>query len=123
MYIDGQIRTFIPHWHPVPINKLYQGHWTKRRALKKESQTIVAYKFAGMPRAEKKRRVHLHVVLGKGHRACDVDAYHKDLLDALVKCKMLIDDSPKWCEIVPIKITRDWDDWGTMIIIEDMIDG
>jgi hypothetical protein len=73
-------------------------------------------KMAGLPRAERPRRVG--AVITKPGRLADVDAYYKSLLDCLVACCLLIDDSPAWCELAPWKIERG--PRQTVVTLEDI---
>lgn len=108
----------IPNWRPNLLNELLAVHWSKAAKRKKASGNIVRCYTAHLPKATVKRRVKLHVVLGKGQRQFDVDAPWKDLLDALVKAGMLVDDSPKWAEIVPVEFSRG--DMAAVITLEDL---
>lgn len=104
-------------WHPTPLNKLL-GHWARSSKLKKLDRGVIAYYFADIPKAAGKRRVSLEIVLGKGQRACDPDAYWKSLLDALVHAGQLVNDSPKWVELAPVKFSRSIA--GATITLEDI---
>jgi hypothetical protein len=46
-------------------------------------------------------------LLGPRQRGADPDAYWKSLLDALVHAGLLVDDSPKWCELGPVRFERE----------------
>ena len=76
-----------------------------------------------VPRAETKRRVTLHIVLDKGERGCDPDAYFKVTGDALKNCGALIGDSRKWVEWVTPRYSREPGKKRTEILLEDIIDG
>ena len=95
----------IPNWHPAPLNKLMRNRWEAAR-LKKADREIIAHYASKSPKANSKRRVSLTITLAKGQRACDPDAYTKSLLDGLVHCGQLVDDSRLWCEIEAIKFER-----------------
>jgi Holliday junction resolvase RusA-like endonuclease len=96
----------IPNWHPTPLNKLINGHWAIAAKRKKADRNLIYCYTRHLPEATKKCRVHVAIILGKGQRACDPDAYWKSLNDALVHAKMLVNDSHKWVELMPIKFTR-----------------
>lgn len=96
----------IPGWHPAPINKLYSGHWAKRKRLKEQDRNIVEHYAQPWPKATSKRRVRVAIVLGPRQRACDPDAYFKSLLDALTHAGMIVDDGPKWVELAPVEFRR-----------------
>lgn len=108
----------IPNWHPAPVNRLYSGHWAKRKRLKEKDADIVAHYAQPWPKATSKRRVKVAIVLGPRQRACDSDAYFKSLLDALKHAGMIVDDSPKWVELAPVEFTRG--DRATEIWLEDI---
>ncbi len=96
----------IPDWAPTPVNKLYDHHWASRRKHKKSDAEIVAYYARNVPKASQKRAVSLHVVFPPGKRMPDVDAYAKSLLDSLVHCKLLVNDSSAWCVLNPVAYSR-----------------
>ena len=116
---------WIPGWHPTPKNKLIAGvnPFVAARMKKADQQTVdIAVKVSGVQPAAGKRRVDLHLSFPKGQRSCDKDAYWKSCLDALVKAKMLVNDSARWCEpglVNYYKAHSDSDVWGTMILLED----
>lgn len=109
----------IPDWHPTPLNKLMTTHWAKAGRMKKVDRGMVAAYFCSTPKAIKPRQMDLHIYLAKGQRACDPDAYLKSLLDALVHCGALKDDSAKWCRIGAIEFTRA-DSPATRIVLTDL---
>jgi len=61
---------------------------------------------AKVPKAAGKRRVEIVIVLGKGQRAGDPDAYNKSLLDALVRLGYLKDDNRQWLQLESVKFSR-----------------
>lgn len=120
----GEYVITIPDWNPVPLNKL-MGSWYKRNRLKqadyrmiwaytsgKDGQSIVPYK-------QVKRSVELIITLEPGQRAPDVDSLFKVTLDGLVKAYSLWDDSPKWCELLPVKFERA-ERKATRIVLRDL---
>ena len=80
--------------------------WAEANKLKKRDKVEVKYASNHIPKAEKKRRVELIIELSKGQRACDPDAYFKSLGDALVNAGLLVNDSHKWVEWMPVKFVR-----------------
>jgi Holliday junction resolvase RusA-like endonuclease len=110
----------IPRWHPAPLNKLMKGHWSNGHHLKKVDRAMVAAYASGVPKAEGRRRVSLHIILDKGQRACDPDSYQKSLNDALVHAGMLVDDNRQHVELAPVTFSRDPAAWGTRIMLEDL---
>lgn len=72
-------------------------HWSTANRLKKRDAMIIAACSSHVPKAETKRHVSLHVILGRYARARDNDNWWKVLLDCMVKCRILVDDSPRWC--------------------------
>ena len=100
------------------------GNWRKSNAAKaKDRGMIWAYTkpphCETIPYGQHKRSVEMTITLGKGDRACDVDAYWKTVLDALVHAYALWNDSHKWCEIHPIKFERG-EKLATRIVLRDV---
>jgi hypothetical protein len=115
-------RITIPKWRPTRDNQLSGGsHWAKKNRLKKTDKDFVAtYAMRlGIPPATGKRRVSLEITLSGRQKETDPWAYCKSLLDALVACRMLVDDSARFVEFVPATYTRG-DDGGTVIVLEDL---
>jgi hypothetical protein len=110
----------IHRWHPAPLNKLMEGHWSNGHRLKKTDRAMVAAYAGGIPKAGGRHRVSLHIILDKGQRAAPPDAYQKSCLDALVHAGMLIDDNRQHCELAPVTFSRDWKNWGTHITLLDL---
>lgn len=112
----------IPQWHPATNNQLLEGRWQAAK-YKRSDRSVVAYysKKSKCPKAEGKRLVGLFIMLKKGQRGADVDAYHKSLLDALVKAEMLVDDNSNWAELSPVEFERGTESvWGTRITLTDI---
>lgn len=111
----------IPGWHPAPLNRLMHGHWSNGARLKKSDreQISMACRVGGVPAAEGRRAVALLLVLGKGQRACDPDAYSKSLLDGLVQAGALRDDNRNWVEWRPVQFARG-DVKEAIITLEDV---
>lgn len=101
------MRIFIENFHPMTLNQLMKIHWGSRTKHKQSDYAMIAAYSRHIPKATQKRRVEMTIQLSPRQRASDVDAWWKVCLDGLVKCGMLVDDSPKWCEIMPVIITRD----------------
>lgn len=108
----------IPNWHPTPLNKLINAHWTVASKRKKADSRLIATYMHHLPPATKKRRVTLTIVLGKNQRACDPDSYQKSIGDALVHSGQLKNDSHLWVEWAPVRFERG--DMATIIQLEDM---
>lgn len=96
----------VPYWMPTPINKLYDRHWIDRRRHKQSDAELVAHYGRSVPKATGKRSVALHVVFPPKKRMPDVDALGKSLLDALVGCGILKNDSAPWCRLEPVAYSR-----------------
>lgn len=96
---------YIENWHPCTLNKLLSSHWATRTARKMRDYKMIEHYAGNIKIAQKKRRVELEIGVKAGKTA-DVDAYDKVVLDALVKCMALKDDSPEWCEKAPTTFTR-----------------
>jgi hypothetical protein len=110
----------IPRWHPAPLNKLMKGHWSNGHQLKKVDRAMVAAYASRLPKAKGKRLVSLHIILHKGQRAPDPDAFFKSLCDALVHAGALVDDNRQHVELAPVTFSRDPEGWGTRITLEEM---
>lgn len=110
---------FIPDWRPTPLNKL-RGHWSVIHKAKKADKEIIAAMCRSVPKATKKRKISLYIDLDKHQKRFDVDAPWKSLLDALVACKALVDDSTKWAETGGIEYGRNYETPGTWILWQDL---
>ncbi len=88
----------IPGWMPARLNQILGGHFAKGHRLKKHDKEVIALAVAlcGVPAATTRRKVSLLVVLEKGKRSPDPDAFDKSLRDALVACGALKNDSAAW---------------------------
>jgi hypothetical protein len=119
--IPGCYRITIPGWHPAPLNRLMKCHFgtAARRKRLDRGMISAARSLADVPDATGPRRVRLAITLGKGQRACDSDAYWKSLLDALVHCRLLIDDNRQNCILEPVEFVRGKDP-ETTIELEDI---
>ena len=96
-------RIFIPNWRPVLDNVLTRGNRFGVNKLKQaDRKMIAAYAAAdGTPKATGKRLVTLEITLTGRQQEADPMAYCKSLLDGLVKCGLLIDDTAEFCEWEP----------------------
>jgi hypothetical protein len=93
----------------------------KIRLKKADRHMIAGYTMAArIPRAEGKRRLSLHIILGKGQRGADADAYFKSLFDACKHAGLILDDSNRYVELAPVTFARDWHNWGTVITLLDL---
>jgi len=110
----------IPNWHPAKINEWEGRHWSVKNRLKKRDKSIVwgAMLENKIPKATCKRRVELTIGLGYRQRGGDPDSYNKSLLDALVVCGLLVNDSKEWVEIAPVKYERG--EFFTRITLTDL---
>ncbi len=109
---DGQYGTWfvhIPNWHPTRLNQLLNSHWAVAARYKRHDADIIAASVlgAGVPKADRsRRRVSVEIVLGPRQRGGDPDCYWKSLLDGLVKCGLLKDDSKEWLECGEVIFSR-----------------
>jgi hypothetical protein len=110
----------IPHWHPVRLNKLLNSHWASANRMKQsDAQMIGVYCYQSkVPKATDKRKVGIEIVLGKGQRGGDPDAYFKVVCDALVRLGYLKDDNRQWLDLEPVKYSRG--NKATIITIADI---
>ena len=111
----------IPGWLPARLNELLGGHWGKSHRLKKaDAEIVYVYAYnSRIPHATGRRFVRLHFVLGKYTKQGDADGWQKSILDALVRCGLLLDDSPRWCEWSTPTFERG-DESATVITLEDV---
>lgn len=99
----------IPNYHFPLINTLLSRTPKARGRLKNEASAMLkAYAHqCGAKKATGKRRVSLLMQgWARGGRMCDPDAPLKVALDALVRCELLVDDSPGYCQIATPVIIR-----------------
>ena len=111
----------IPCWHPARFNQM-TGHWANAYRRKNVDKQMIAAYAACLPKAQGKRRVSLHIILDKGQRGGDPDAYTKSLNDALVCAKLLVNDNRQYVENAPTTYSRNPHGWGTRITLEEIED-
>ncbi len=95
----------IPKYLPLSANELMRVHWSKRaKAVNDCAELVGAYStIAQVPKATGRRRFTLKLILGPKNRRRDDDSSFKVCLDACVRCRLLVDDSPTWCELIPLQ--------------------
>lgn len=116
-------RIEIPMWHPARLNAVVDRGWRKGWRLKKRDREMIAAHLPlfGVPPATGRRKVSLAIVLAKGQRAPDVDAFWKSTLDGLVKAGALVDDNRIGCQMGDVVFARSCDRrFSTTIILEDV---
>lgn len=114
---------FIPNWHPARTNALLSAHWAAAQRMKDSDFNMVnGYRLRyGLPKAEGKRRVTLHIIRKPRQAGADPDAYWKSLLDALKRAGLLVDDNRQHVELMPVTYSdKTTANWGTRITLEDM---
>jgi Holliday junction resolvase RusA-like endonuclease len=107
--VPALIQSFDIPVHTTLLNVLLKANRYRARRLKLKDETAVSVcaRSADITRAEVPRRVSLHITLGKRQRRPpDRDAWWKSLLDALVACGLLVDDSPRWCDTGTVTYDR-----------------
>jgi Holliday junction resolvase RusA-like endonuclease len=87
----------IPTYKPPSLNEFLGKHWSVGYKLKNDCKWLVMYYSKDLEKATDKRRVDMHIVLGKGARKLDADNAWKIILDSLRHAGMLVDDSPEYC--------------------------
>jgi hypothetical protein len=111
----------IPRWRPALLNELMRSVKGKIRLKKRDCEMIWGCALEQkIPKATGKRRVSLHVKLGKGRREFDDDAWQKSTLDAMKQAGLIVDDSSRYVETGPVTFSRDRQGWGTRITLEDL---
>lgn len=108
----------IPNHHPAALNQYIGKHWAIGAKLKKLDKEMILGYCQHVPKATTKRRVDFTIILGKGQKSRDPDAYQKSLGDALVNAGMLVDDSAKWIEWGNVEYIRGIK--ATLIKLTDM---
>lgn len=113
----------IDRWHPAAANQYMWKHWRVASRMKKADCRLVEIEAIaqGVPKAEGRRRVDIHIVLKKGQRERDPDAFWKSLNDALKKAGLLTDDNRKGVELGSYTCSRTRDDshW-TVVTLTDV---
>lgn len=96
----SQYEIVIPNWIPARLNQL-MGNRKRAGALKKRDKLKIAIeqRFRPIPEATGRRRVTIEITYAKGDRQADPDAYQKSVHDALVKAKLLKNDTNRWVEM------------------------
>jgi len=105
-------------WHPAALNQYIGKKWYVGHKLKKLDKYMIRAHTLNLPKAKTKRRVDLHIMLGKGQKKRDPDAYWKSLLDALVHAKMLTDDNHAGVELGAVSYSRG--KMATLIVLTDL---
>ena len=119
--MDGEFvihTVIIPQWHPATVNKLLSNRWAAHK-LKKSDKQIISHYFGAIPKADGKRSLQLEIILQRGKRGADPDAYFKSLCDGLVNAGMLTDDNRQGVELLPVEFSRDDIHWGSRITLTD----
>jgi len=118
----GRFVMTIEKYQPVMLNQMMGKHPMKIHRLKQIDKDTIAAEAVRqqIPKAYYKRRVLLRVILSPSQkRMPDPDAFDKSLLDALVSCGLLVDDSKKWLEMPEPEYERGKDK-ATIITLEDI---
>jgi Holliday junction resolvase RusA-like endonuclease len=110
--------------HPPRLNQLMGCHWAtahKRKMAYYRLLGTAAKAVAQVPEAKTKRRVSLEVILGYRQKGADPDSFLKVVLDALVWCGVLKDDSKEWVEIGSVSYRRG-PRAAMVVVLEDVED-
>lgn len=122
--MDKQWSFVIPRWLPVSLNKLLRLHWAARSRYQREAAEIIGLYgrvLDKVPEATQKRRVSLRLILPPGRPFLDTDNVWKQTLDALVKARLLVDDSPEWFVMGVCTEERGTkSSFGTIVTLEDI---
>lgn len=119
--LDGPWSILIIDWHPTLCNAL-MGDWREAHERKKRDADMLGIHIFlfRVPSATRRRRVTLTLTYRVGQTHCDPDAPFKSLLDGLTRRGMLVDDSPKWLELMPLRYGTPGSRRETLIEIEDI---
>lgn len=113
-------RVEIPDWHPARLNQLLRNRWVRRDLRQLDDDMVAAYcRLAEVTRATLRRRVSLEITLTPRQRGADPDCWWKSVLDALVNCGAIRDDSVRWVELGAV-VVRKGKRRQTIILIEDV---
>lgn len=117
----GVYTLVIPDWRPTTLNVLMRMHWGKaNRAKQSDAGMLATYaRLHEVPPATGRRRVSVRTVLTGRQKPTDPDALWKVLLDGLVKCRQLVDDTAALVELGPVTSERG-DRTATVITLEDL---
>ena len=111
----------IPKWRPTRLNEILRMGPFTRSKRKKSDAGLIAHYSRGVTRAIGKRRVSLTIVLKPRGQEGDDDGLWKFLLDGLVKCGALLEDSRQFVEMGGIEYQRGTEKtWGTTVTLEDV---
>lgn len=91
----------IKGWIPASDNKLAgRAHWAKKRDIKDADYRALysAAMLSGMPAADGRRKVAIHVVYPEGRRRFDHSNLKKSCFDGMKRAGIIKDDSPTWLE-------------------------
>ncbi len=110
---------FLPGYLPERQNVLMRCHWSKRVKLVKECNDLVMAYSRDLTCATFKRRVTVTLTLAGRRKERDPDSSHKLILDGLRAARLIVDDSPRWCELMPLVQVRG-DGIATTVELEDI---
>lgn len=112
---DGPSREWgfvVPDWTPPSLNHVMGWHWKRKEVFKASVANLLAVyaRMAGVPLTTPEyrpvRRVHFLCVYAGGVRLPDPDNLYKLTLDAMTRCRIIVDDGPEWCEVTPPSLQR-----------------
>jgi hypothetical protein len=106
---------------PPSLNVLTRGRLRSRMRQSASWGTAVAVlaREAAIPHAAGRRRVSLLLTYPPARRRHDPDAFWKAVLDGLVCCGLLVNDSARWVALGPVEYARGEHE-STEIILEDL---
>ncbi len=115
-------RLFVPGFRFTSLNAMMGQHWAKVAKMKKaDRQWVGTYAMLrDIPKALGKRRVSLEVVITGRQQETDPDSLWKSALDSLVHTRLLVDDSPRYCELGTVTYRRNGE-LGTTIVLADCV--
>jgi len=114
----------IPITHNELLRQAYRASGWRPNAVQREKWRKRIRTVAGLPRYDEpqgKVRVTITVYRGRRQDPDNVGGSLKPVLDALKDCGWIVDDSPKWIDLVAVERTAKKAERRTVIELEDGI--
>lgn len=112
----GRWEVWAVGWIPVSVNTLV-GRMGQGTGRKKKDREYLSLFTGGIRPADRPRRLHVIYSYPKGRQGIDLSNGFKSIEDALVKLKVLRDDTRKW--LTHVSATSVEGPLGTRIVVTD----